>query len=256
MKTNITYFNSLRSVSKIPVLIFYIIASLTLLFGCSTPAKMETRTVSKDEIQEHIPMKKTKSFKLGVIQTGFDHGTVIGIKKSLLLGIAGCVGSKKIKWEGKSTITHDNFYAVFYDEFHRDGYQVLGDPRELFPSKNPETPEFVVGAKILSMKSDLCSGNQNVYTAGNQNFFTTPNKNLYTKRDVSLKIEFKFYSTSFEKVMFEIITESSITGHENGTELGAFLETFRGNVKQMIQDEKFNEFITSGFETPSPFIKS
>ncbi len=240
MKITTTHFKFTRVGSRFPVLIFYITASLTLLFGCSTPAKLETRTVAKEEIQEPIKMKKTKTFQLGEIILGFDHGTVIGTKKSLLLGLVGCVGSEKIKWEGKTTITQDNFYAIFYDEFRRDGYQVLGDPRELFPPKNPETPELVVGVKILKAKLDHCSDNQS----------------LYSKRDVTLKIQFEFYSVSLEKVMFEIITESSITGYENGTELGAFLETFRGNVKQIIQDEKFNEFIKSGSETPSPFIKS
>ncbi len=215
------------------------------LSGCVSPPKTEinqTKLQKEDVPLKTVSDKKTKTFQLDKIKVGFEHGSVIGTRMDLPWGSLGaCRGTEKIKWEGSSKIENDNFYYIFYDEFKKMGYSILGDPRKMFPTPDSEKPDLAVGANIISMDYVHCG---------------LRNDRRFSKRDMTLKVNFQFFSLRTRKVVFDIVTESEILKFKNGTFLEVFLETFRGNVQKIIADEKFNKFITSGVSDIPQFAES
>lgn len=206
---------------KFWILIFF-------FFGCTTLSEVKIKNV---EIRTPLLIKKkvaTKKFQFVKLIMGLKKGDFIGIKRNYVIGF--CSGEEEMAWMGNSEITNDKYLEIFYNSFKIAGYPVLGNPKEIFPGPNREAPDYLVGAKIVDYKLDICTDPFGIFY-----------ENAY------IKINWQFFSNKNQEIVYEVSTEGSYHSAKNLIlkKTSEIEKAFQANVKNLMAEPGFHELITS-----------
>lgn len=153
----------------------------------------------------------------------------------------GCFSDvKDVVWGGSRQIVQDEeLEDIFYDELTAAGYEVVGNPGELFANTADirDEPEFLVGGRVDSLQMNVCrewDGFFARYTGG-------------ISGDAKMAVTWQIFSLLEGRVVYETTTEGYVK-HEEGTPEGDYLlivDAFAAAAGNLAADARFHDLLAT-----------
>ena len=175
--------------------------------------------------------KKLKPVQLKKIIIKLPRGKKVGMYSA---GLA-CVEQGALKWKGsKLNISSDDLTEIFYEEFEKAGYTVLGNPNSLFEDPSAWKSEFLIGGIVKGLEANICYP-----MIGFRDYESS-------KGGVYLKINWQVYSTLERRVVYETTTEGSYEEHEDMSEeiITLFGNAFGMATQNLLSEVEFYDLVS------------
>lgn len=178
---------------------------------------------------------KTRPFQLTRIINRLQLGTSIG---AVEVG-SDCAPRSTLPPTFQMASANSAWYRTFYKRLKEAGYEVLGNPDDIFEDKSQLRPDFFIGAIIVGEKRNVC------FPDGVTNLQQSPHK-----VEQSLDIEWQVYDTLSKTVAATVKTHGYIA--EEAAEVGAsdkaYDEIFTQAINGLLADKSFQAAVAAGSE--------
>lgn len=178
-------------------------------------------------VQPLPPGTQTRPVQLARMVVDLDRGAVIGRLRGGLI----CMPQGNITWGSGAARDIDTaeFDEVFRQELTRLGFDVAGDPGNLFADANDNRAEFLVGGRIDRLEIRVCyphSGFGNVTSSNGS---------------ASIRVNWQIFSRLERRVVATLTSESRFEQREmrSGGANDILMNAFAGTVRQLAASEPF-----------------
>jgi serine protease Do len=146
-----------------------------------------------------------------------------------------CVDYSDLKWKsGRMNIASEDLTEVFYDEFKKAEYNIVGNPNNLFDNPNSYNAKYLIGGVVKDLEANVC------YPMGG---FGNIDK---VKGGVFIDIEWQVYDTLNKKTVYSTTTKGSFQETE-ATEsdlLYLFENAFGIATQNLLADKGFYDLVS------------
>lgn len=197
------------------------------LAGCG-PAKVKQAKIKETVV---VPMgTDLKPVQLKKVIIKLPRGKKVGKYSA---GVA-CIEHGDLKWKsGKLNVSSDDLTEVFYEEFKKAEYEIVGNPDSLFEDPSAWKSEFLIGGMIKEMEANIC------YPMGGFGDWDS------SKGGVYMKIQWQVYSNLDRKIVYTVTTEGSYEEHEDTSEdlVSLFNNAFGLATQNLLADHDFYDLV-------------
>lgn len=182
---------------------------------------LETPTDAKPE-----PIRLQKmvfDLKRGTPIGGFRYNPIIGCRFT-----PGEITWGSGRWQSDSLELAD----IFFQEMSSAGYDVLGDPSQMFPDHDQNRASYIIGGRISSLQVDLCDSVVFGIRYG-------------IKGDAYIKVAWQVYDKIDRRVIFSTSTEGTFVNNQATVdgETVAFNGAFANAVANLAADKGFHDLV-------------
>lgn len=191
------------------------------------PVAGSAQQISSTQPTPLPPGTETRPVQLSRMVVDLDRGAVIGRLRGGLL----CIPQGNITWGSGAArdIDPSEFDEVFRQELTRLGFDVAGDPENLFADANDNRAEYLVGGRIDRLEIRVCyphSGFGNVTSSNGT---------------ASIRVNWQIFSRLERRVVATLATEARFEQREmqSGGPNDILMNAFSGTVRQLAASEPF-----------------
>ncbi|MEX1108257.1 MAG: S1C family serine protease [Dongiaceae bacterium] len=218
----------------------YLMVAMTVGFtlaGCQSGPPIAPVTTAPSAVtmgEEVAPIA------LDRMQVALRWGTIIGQYISHGQWTSCYSEEDQVVWGGTREIIQDQELSdIFHDEMTAAGYEVVGNPDELFAdtSVNQTDPEFLIGGRIDSVQMNLCRG-WNGWVGGYTGDFSG---------DAKIGVTWQVFSLLEGNVVYETRTEGYVE-QDDGVPEGDYLllaNAFAAAAANLAADRGFHTLLSS-----------
>lgn len=206
------------------VVLLLICLGFVAVAGCAPKATI--RHLPDPVLNDTDMFKTTKPLKLGSVVVRVPRGSNVG---SLAKG-ALCIPFRENTWRGgRVKVDNSEFTQTFRDEMIAAGYNMVGDPDNLFEDPEAAKARYQIGGLITELKANVCYPEYTWWTMDE------------SKGESSVTVKWQVYSVLDGKVV--AVIETTGTGKvESAEQLGgenAIFKAFAKAVRFLAADPKF-----------------
>lgn len=208
----------------------FAIGAAAFLSGCNTKNTMAVNKAAETPAPASVisaPASQQATFVLATVVSGIRTGTTIAHFPGWDFGVEGTACNRE-RWHGSATLEwgggnsqlgnwSSELGEVFYNSLTQRGFQVAGNPKDLFNRQNAVTgSDYQVGGRITALSGNLCE----VYPT----FSKTPTGEY--SGEMSMTVEWTVLSTASQQEVLRTTT----TGYFKQVKplKGGILATFDG----------------------------
>lgn len=217
------------------------IAIIVLVSGCNTTGRMAVEPIAPPEPIE-VNTKDLAPFTLAAVVSGLRFGAVIGhYPANGVEGVDASLcnysyrGDNVIEWSGSSREYMDDtgtLQDVFFNVMQGRGYDVVGDPSNLFNRKDElNRAEYQIGARVVDLSGNFCEDHDFWYGYPMGKF----------SGEMRSSIEWTIYNVTTREDVAKITTEGYkkvIKPSRNG-KIDAFVGAFSGAADALASNKEF-----------------
>ncbi|MDX1711385.1 MAG: trypsin-like peptidase domain-containing protein [Rhodovibrionaceae bacterium] len=169
------------------------------------------------------------SIKLDRVRFNIRRGTLIGGYRDNYIPCR--ARTDKIQWNrGRVTLRDVELNSLFFEEMDAAGFNVVGDPSELFADRDEVAPDYLIGAEVEEIKMDICD-----------------HVHWWTERHIdqqsgkaSLSVSWQIFSPLRDKVVYQTVTQGFAQTEEpqHDGEILLLTEAFADAIASLANDRE------------------